>query len=173
MEFGKSLSPLHHFYLLPNFSSQPCTTSRSSVKCRSPEVYQRTGVASGHLVSWGDFLQDRYLCQLGLGTLRLCSRKVCLRAAVLVESSNYLPKPLSCSLGKWGSEGHKQSPEQIPRPEPLPPGHLLSCFIHALTNHTSRQSLGPQMFTRPLLWVSTDLGSPKGAGIRAGAEFIY
>lgn len=104
MEFGISLSPLQHLYLLPNFSPQPCNTSRSSVTCRSPEVYQRTWIASGHLVSWGDFLQDRCLCQLGLGTLRLSTSKACLRVAVLKESSNYLPKPLSCSLGKWGSE---------------------------------------------------------------------
>ena len=81
MEFGISLSPLQHLYLLPNFSPQPCNTSRSSMKCRSPEVYQRTWIASGHLVSWGDFLQDRCLCQLGLGTLRLSTSKACLRVA--------------------------------------------------------------------------------------------
>lgn len=39
MELGISLSPLHHLYLLPNFSPQPCTTSRPSMKCRSPKVY--------------------------------------------------------------------------------------------------------------------------------------
>ena len=171
MEFRKSLSSLHHLYLLPNLSPQHRITSCSYMTCGSPEVYwRRTCMTSGHLVSWGDFLQDRCLCQVDLVTWRQRCRQGLSQSGSAGGELQLSPQaPLLLLRQRRLRECREQSPELILRPGHLPPGHLLSCFTNTLTNHTFTQLLSPQMFTKPLPWESTELGSLNGAGRSAGA----